>query len=299
MIGVVVANHLKLPRVNVCAGHNRVPRAAIESMKRNTRVSISDDCWRAVRALRERHGMPDASPFSVVDTLSPDLNVYCEPPQFLLPEEHAPFEPIVFMSSLLPDEADNAHGTPLFGSDSDHPLRIYASFGTRIWRLFSDQALGVLAALSDYVAQTREAVALVSLGGWDLKDRVLGMARPNVRVETFVDQWNVLRTASVFFTHHGLNSTHEAIYHQTPMISYPLFADQPSMAKRCQEFGLAVPLTEKRLAPVTANDVKSAIERVIANRATMAVRLAEARGWEIDAIEARPAVIDRIVDLMA
>ncbi|HUI25407.1 MAG TPA: glycosyltransferase [Candidatus Kryptonia bacterium] len=298
VIAVVVANHLELPRVNVCAGHNRPPGAALEALRGNPRVNISEDCWRAVRLLRERHGMPDASPFSFADTLSTDLNVYCEPPQFLHVEERAPFQPIAFMGSLLPDEPSGADASSGFGLESDERVRIYASFGTRIWRLWADQALNVLEALSEFVAQTSDTVALISLGGFTSPQRAARLVRANVQVEPYVDQWSVLGKASVFLTHHGLNSTHEAIFHQTPMISYPFFVDQPALAARCQALGLAIPLVETLRGAVGPQDIGAALARVAAERTAIGARLAEARRWELETIAARPAVIARIIDLM-
>jgi hypothetical protein len=58
VIGAAVANHLALPRVNVCAGHNLVPGPTVEALRQDPRLNISEACWRGVRALRERHGMP-------------------------------------------------------------------------------------------------------------------------------------------------------------------------------------------------------------------------------------------------
>jgi len=153
-------------------------------------------------------------------------------------------------------------------------------------------------ALADYVAATNDAAALISLGGADLGDQAKRIVRPNVRVESYVDQWQVLQTASVFLTHHGLNSTHEAIFHQTPMISYPLFADQPPLAARCQEFGLAVPLVESLRDPVTPDDIGAALAHVAADRVAIGARLAEAARWELATIDERPTVIERVVDLM-
>jgi UDP:flavonoid glycosyltransferase YjiC (YdhE family) len=124
------------------------------------------------------------------------------------------------------------------------------------------------------------------------------LARRNVRVEGYIDQWNALREASVYLTHQGLNSTHEAIFQGTPMISYPLFADQPSLAKRCQELGLAVPLVEVLRGPVDSGDVRSALACVVAEREAIQARLVEARGWELETIRARGSVIERIVGLM-
>lgn len=43
-----------------------------------------------------------------------------------------------------------------------------------------------------------------------------------------------------FISHCGLMSTYEAIYYAKPMITVPIFADQPSTAARLQELGVGV-----------------------------------------------------------
>jgi MGT family glycosyltransferase len=298
VIGSVAAYHLGLPRVNVCAGHNLAPKPTLEALARDPRVRTSEQCRRAVDVLRERHGMPGASPFSYIDGLSNDLNVYCEPPEFLLPAEREAFQPIAFFGSLLPDPNVETGGkSSVFGMDSNAPLRIYASFGTVIWSYYEAAAVSALTAISDAVANIDGAVALLSLGGRNAPELAERLARPNVCVERYVDQWKVLHEASVMFTHQGLNSTHEAIYHRTPMISYPFFSDQPGLARRCQDLGLAVPLSSEFRGPVSAEDVQAALARIEAGAASVQARLAEARRWELATMAARPAVIERIVQL--
>jgi UDP:flavonoid glycosyltransferase YjiC (YdhE family) len=297
VIGTAVANSLEVPRVNVCAGHNFAPVPTVEAL-RLPRVSVSEECWRAVRVLRNRYGMPDATPFSYFSALSPDLNVYCEPREFLRAEEREAFEPIAFFGSLSAEEigGETAAASP-FGEDSANTLRIYASFGTVVWRYYEAEALSAIEALSEAISPMHDTVALVSLGGRDPTKPAPRLARRNVRIENYVDQWNALREASVFITHQGLNSTHEAIFHQTPMISYPFLSDQPGLAKRCQELGLAVPLVEALRGPVGPDDVRSALARVAAQHDAMRARLAEARRWELETIRARQDVIARIVAL--
>jgi UDP:flavonoid glycosyltransferase YjiC (YdhE family) len=225
--------------------------------------------------------------------------VYCEPPEFLRDEERDAFQPIAFFGSLSTQEisGETTSASP-FGDDSTRRLHIYVSFGTAAWRYYETEALRALGTLSEVCATMPDTVTVVSLGGYGPTGRTTQLARPHVRVETYVDQWDVLREASVFITHHGLNSTHEAIYHEVPMISYPFFGDQPGLAKRCQELGLAVPLVEVPRGPVSPGDVRAALARVVEEHDVMRVRLAEARGWELKTILARPSVIDRIIGLM-
>ncbi len=299
VIGEVVARHLRLPRVNVCAGHNFPPETALAALRKYPPIKISEDCWRAVRTLREKHGMPDASPFSHLTGMSSDLNLYCEPPQFLPEDQRAPFQPIAFVGSLSEEVIRRAPSAiSPYGEDAADKQRIYVCFGTIIWRYFADAARSALEAIREAVAELPDSIALASLGGAQLGDWGQRMQLPNFRVENYVDQWSVLGASSVYITHQGLNSTHEAAFQQVPMISYPFFHDQPGLAKRSQELGLAVPLVAGMREPFSPANVHAALSRLAAQRECMRDRLAEARQWELDVIAGRSGIIQRILDLI-
>jgi UDP:flavonoid glycosyltransferase YjiC (YdhE family) len=123
------------------------------------------------------------------------------------------------------------------------------------------------------------------------------LVRSNVTVETAVDQWSMLAQADCFVTHHGLNSTHEAIYHGVPMISYPFFWDQPSLAAKCNRLGLAIPLTDTPRGPLSEAEVDRAWQRFLAARRQMMHALDAAREWELAVLAGRPAILQRIVEL--
>ena len=299
VIGWAVANQLGVPRVNVCAAHNTAPAPTLARLQRDPRVAIAPVCHDAARRLRERHGIADANPFSYVTGVSPDLNIYCEPPQFLPAEDRAVFEPLVFYGSLATDELEGRVTDPSPWPEGVAASRVYVSFGTVIWRYYEADARRALATITDAIASLSDTNALVSLGGWERMRLAPELARPNVRVEGYVDQVHVLREATAFITHHGLNSTHEAVANRVPMISYPFFGDQPAMTKRCRELGIAVPLATAPRAAFTADDVRAALARVATERSTLAARLSEAREWELATIRERPQVIARIRELMA
>lgn len=166
------------------------------------------------------------------------------------------------------------------------------------WPYYADEALGALRALADAVAATEHARGLVSLGGHPLPAPLRAQLRHSrVDVADYVDQWRVLQGASLFVTHHGLNSTHEAIYHGVPMLSYPFFGDQPRLAARCRELGLAVPVVDGPRAPVAAGDFRRAIERAATATPQLARAFVRARAWECEVLEAREAVIDQLLGL--
>lgn len=298
VVGWVAARALGVPYVNVCAGHDLNPQRHVPLLAADPRVALAPACLRAVEVLRDRHGVADASPFSYLSGLSPFLNVYCEPPAFLTAEERRAYEPIAFHGSLPSvAELDDADG----GEDPWPQVagrRLYVSFGTVVWRYWAREALASLAAIAAAVGARDDVRGLIGLGGADVPAQVArGLERENVRVAGYVDQRAVLRSADAFVTHHGLNSTHEAIYHRVPMLSHPFFADQPALAERCRELGLAVPLAETPRGPVTEEAVGRALDEVWARSAELVARLEEARGWELETIVARPAVVQRILAL--
>lgn len=292
VIGAVVAHHCGVPRVNVCAGHNLAPEPTLAALARDPRVRISERCHRAVERLRAHHGISGASPFSYVALLSSELNLYCEPPEFLLDHERAAFAPIEFFGSLLPDPAACGDEAAFDGWTADGP-RFYASFGTVVWRYYREAARSALAAFSDAVASMAGAHGLISLGGRGTAEDAAMLARPNVRVAPYVDQWQVLAAADALVTHHGLNSTHEAIWQGVPMLGYPFFSDQPGLAARCRDLGVSIPLSEELRGAVAPATIRAALERA----GTLRARVAAARAWEERVMRRRPEVLARIAKL--
>jgi UDP:flavonoid glycosyltransferase YjiC (YdhE family) len=291
VIGRVVGEALGVPYVAVVSGHNMDPARVLPEMEHDARVAISGDCLAALEALRGR-GWASVSPFSYYDALSPHLNLYCEPPAFLTEAERPAFAPLAFWGSL---PALDGRTPRLRGERALPPRRIYASMGTIAWRYYASAAYGALAAVADAVGRRPGLEAVISLGGAALGGAaVAGLERANVMVHLWVDQWEQLRAADAFVTHSGLNSSHEALFHRVPLISYPMFGDQPGLSARSRELGVAVALAGAPRAPVTEDDVGAALERVAAEAPAMDAALARAHEGELDVVAARPAVLERI-----
>ncbi len=301
VIGYVVGRHLGIPYVNVCAGHAMTPATATASLAGDARLAVSEAGRRAIDQLRERWGILDAAPHSYFTSLSPFLNIYCEPPRFLGPADRRAFEPIAFFGSLPPLETVRAGRAARRERPRRKaaPLRLYASCGSVVWRYYAPAALQALEAFADAVAGLDRARAVVSLGGHPVPtaDRAR-LERPNVEVADYVDQWAVLQGASAFLTHHGLNSTHEAIYHRVPMLSYPFFADQPALARLCGELGLAISVADAPRRPLASEQVRDALARLAAEADARALALERAREWEVEVLDGRDAVIAQLVGLM-
>lgn len=302
VIGKLTAILLGIPRVNVCAGHNVDPARFISKLKNDPRVRISPRCFDAVEVLREKYGMADASPFSYVSSHSPDLNIYCEPPEFLDEGERQALEPVAFYGSLPSASLEQGRpgsGAMHFGIGSEDCLKVYVSFGTVIWRYYAADALRALNTLSAAFADMDHVRAVISLGGTNIGSEARdGIRAENVLVEDYVDQKSVLREADLFFTHHGLNSTHEAIAQGVPMVSYPFFWDQPGLAQKCQSLGLALPLSSRLRGTFSKDDVFTLLDTLTARREPFRAALSRARAWEELVTAGRPAVIQRMVDLI-
>jgi UDP:flavonoid glycosyltransferase YjiC (YdhE family) len=286
--------------VNLCAGHNVSPRPDFyEMIERDLVVAPSEECLRAVEELKQRDGLRQMSSLGYISTLSPDLNLYCEPQEFLSPAERELFAPIAFFGSLESELLVRSASDRAPRSCSTSPTaHIYISFGTVIWRHFEALALRMMTSIVDAVAEMESTSALLSLGGADVSPEARKtLERNNVRVEHYVDQAVALRESDLFITHHGLNSTHEAILYQVPMLSYPFLWDQPGLAQRCQELGIAVALTETLRGEPGSDEIRSTIERTFAGRPAMHAQLEAALSWEHQVEAERGAVLDRIVAL--
>jgi MGT family glycosyltransferase len=96
----------------------------------------------------------------------------------------------------------------------------------------------------------------------------------NFIVRSSVPQVEILRRASAFITHGGMNSVQEALYYGVPMVLAPQGADQFWIATRAAELGAGVILDAARLQPAR---IRSAVASVLsgATYATAAARIAQ------------------------
>ena len=284
----------------------RSPRRPVrlDSLLRSLpRVEVSDRCQAAVQTLRERYGMREASAFLYASALSPFLNVYCEPAAFLTDDDRRAFAPVAFHGSLPPVEEIEARRSEPGGSYFDPHrgrLKLYVSFGTVTWRYWPTETFAAARAVADSVSEMPDVQAVISLGGAQLQHgSVRALTHSNVAVHRYLDQWRALRDADAFVTHHGINSTHEAIANGVPMISYPIMWDQPALAEKCHQLGLAIPLTESDRGAVAPSDVGRALQRLKLERPALDAALAQAWSWEQDVIAGRASVLERITDQMS
>ncbi|MFF3847891.1 macrolide family glycosyltransferase [Streptomyces sp. NPDC002328] len=95
----------------------------------------------------------------------------------------------------------------------------------------------------------------------------LGDVPPNFSVSRHVPQLDVLRHASLFVTHGGMNSTMESLYHGVPMVVIPQMNEQKANGMRVQELGLGRHLAAD---DTTADALRRAVREVAGSDETAA-----------------------------
>jgi UDP:flavonoid glycosyltransferase YjiC (YdhE family) len=176
----------------------------------------------------------DATQSGIVDRLreSPYLTLF--PPSLEDPEAPVPAAIHHFRD---PDGASSVEPLPDWWDGDERPL-VYLSFGSvtgglpfgvAVYRAALEAAAGV------------DARVLVTVGR-ELDVDALGEPAPNVRVERWVPQAQVLGHAAAVVSHGGSGTTLGPLAAGKPLVVVPLFADQPLNARRVAAVGAGVAL---------------------------------------------------------
>lgn len=86
-----------------------------------------------------------------------------------------------------------------------------------------------------------------------------GEIPPNIHIYDSLPQLEILKKASLFITHGGMNSVNEAICYKVPMIVYPQGADQTLNAWRVNDLGIGVWLKGRNASPKTIYDMSMSV----------------------------------------
>lgn len=141
---------------------------------------------------------------------------------------------------------------PDWWSDSAAPL-LYITLGSVAGAM--EMTASVYQAALEAVADLPVRVLLTV--GHDANLEVFAEAPPNVRIERWVQQAEVLSHASAVVCHGGAGSTLGALAAGLPIVVVPLFADHPYNAQRVAAVGAGV------AAAPDARDIRDGISRVL------------------------------------
>ncbi|MBI5105870.1 MAG: glycosyltransferase family 1 protein [Solirubrobacterales bacterium] len=172
---------------------------------------------------------------------------------------------------------------PDWWPDASGPL-VYVTFGSVAGGM--PMAGQVYRAALEAVGDLPARVLLTVGHGADL-DAFAG-APPNVRVERWVPQQDVLRHAAAVVCHGGSGSTLGALAAGVPLVVLPLFADQPANAARVAAIGAGVAV------PPDPAAIREGVRRVLADDGLRAGALRVSQ-----ALRGRPTVAAAIEQLEA
>ena len=103
-------------------------------------------------------------------------------------------------------------------------------------------------------------VTVVMSVGKNFDIEKLGKLPENFIVKNHIPQITVLKQASLFITHGGMNSVSEAMIHGVPMLVIPFVSDQPVNARQVEKLGLGKALDYKA---ITADKLKETAMAVV------------------------------------
>lgn len=117
---------------------------------------------------------------------------------------------------------------------------VYFSFGTVVMDNLWNQQADIREKLKNFISYLANLT-----DGKEYDVLFVHRAKPlldnypkNWKVVEYADQTALLSQASVFVTHAGGNSFHEAVLKKVPMVAIPFFGDQPLVANRIEELCL-------------------------------------------------------------
>ncbi|GAA1682459.1 glycosyltransferase [Fodinicola feengrottensis] len=192
-----------------------------------------DDPWHPMRNFRAGV-VPEA--FYRPETRLPHAHYYRPP----VPSDDRPLDPAI---AHLP---------------SDRPL-VLASLGSNITHFVGDDGPSILDTIVAALAKL-PVTAVLALGTGRDPAQWQGARADNVHLTSFVQQNLMLPACDAFITHAGFSGTREALAAGVPMVTLPMFAEQPENAVRIAEIGAG---TGFRLEDVTADSLRTAVEQVL------------------------------------
>ncbi|MGP4016950.1 glycosyltransferase [Saccharopolyspora sp. 5N708] len=235
---MVVAERLGLPHASVLV-------IAAGSFNRTELVA------EPLGELRAEHGLPpdpDLRMLSRYLVLSPVPPSFRDP-AFPLPDTATTFRPV------QPDVAEPA---PAWLAALPAAPTVYFTLGTVFNIESGDLFSRVLRGVRDLPTNV-----VVTVGN-HIDPADLGPQPANVHIEQYVPQSVVLRRCGAVISHGGSGSVIGALSHGLPSVLFPMGADQPHNAARCQTLGAA-----RVMDPLTATpaEIRAALSEVLTDPA--------------------------------
>jgi MGT family glycosyltransferase len=277
-VGRLAARWLGLPTVGSCPifMSTTTGRGRIEVRDQEAVRSVLE----TLTAVQRRWGV-DLGPLPSVLVNTGDVNLSYTIAEIL--GEPLPDASWHFVGSLRESGAADA---PAPRNPGDRPL-VYMSLGTMA-RAPSDLFRAVMEGLKD------EPVRLVLATAGRVSESELGDPPPNATVLSRLDsrgQHAIMGEASLYVTHSGTGSAHDALFAGVPMVCMPIFGDQRPMAQRIDELGAGEILADR-----TPEGIRAAVRRMLGDE--RAARRARELGERLRAYDGASVAIGAVEGLL-
>jgi len=127
--------------------------------------------------------------------------------------------------------------------------------------------------------ENESVTVVMSVGNYDISK--LGSIPENFVVRNHTPQIALLKQASLFITHGGMNSVSEAMVSSAPMLVIPFVSDQPVNAEQVAQLGLGKVLEYQSITPAILRNTAFAVmqdETVKKNLDNIQAQIANAPG---------------------
>jgi MGT family glycosyltransferase len=181
------------------------------------------------------------------------------PRELDLPREGVAEEPEVYYIEAAVDlSRRESQGFPWERIDPEKKL-LYVSLGSQSLLAGREVAVNFLRAVATGAARRPEWQLVLGTGG--LAEAADLPLPPNAVALPWVPQIPLLQRAALMVTHGGLGTIKECIFHDTPMVVFPISRDQPDNAKRVVHHGLGLAGDLAGASPEVIFDLVDRVDR--------------------------------------
>ena len=254
IVGKIIANVLKLPKISSCttfAFNHYMSFGSMAKLDEITKSSMYQACLDTMQKWEKQYNIVCNSVFDIMNQPGDITIVFTS--KLYQPRAEVFDDSFIFVGPSISPRKDVSH-FPIEKLKTERV--IFISMGT----VFNQQPKFYEKCFEAF--QDMEATVVLAVGKRTDINQFKNIPS-NFLVYNYVPQLEVLQHTDVFITHGGMNSSSEGLYFGVPLVVIPVAADQPLVAKRVEEVGAGIQLDRLQL---TATMLREATEQVLNNK---------------------------------
>ena len=266
----------------VAAERVGIPHAVVEVGAYRTPLMLRHGLAERLDRVREAFGLP---PDPNLVALARFLHISLAPPSYQDPSSPLPATAHMFRYAEF--NASGPEALPAWVSRLSQQATVYVTLGNQFNRR-TDVFVQVLEALRD------EPINLIVAVGRDQDPSQFGAQPPNVCIERYIPQTEILPLCSAVVSHGGWSTVMGALTRGIPQVCLPLGADQHENARRCAGLGAGIVVDPEERAPDT---IRAALRDVFSEPAyRRSARAIQAEVERLPDISAAVTLLERLAE---